>query len=42
MDLFLLGMICYGAGLFSAIGAMFFGRWLGRRQAELDHYWRMP
>jgi hypothetical protein len=40
-DLFLLGLTCYGAGIFSAIGAMELGRWIGRRQARIDEYWRM-
>jgi hypothetical protein len=48
-NLFLLCLICYGAGVFSAIGAMFLGRWIGRRQARRqlarakgaeDYYWR--
>lgn len=41
MDLFMLCLLCYGAGIFSAIGAMELGRWIGRRSAEVDHYWRM-
>ena len=39
-DLFMLGLTCYGAGIFSAIGAMELGRWIGRRSKEDDEYWR--
>lgn len=40
-DLFMLGLTCYGAGIFSAIGAIELGGWLGRRQAKIDRYWDM-
>lgn len=41
MDTFFIVIVSYGCGVFSAIGAMMLGRWIGRRQVneEFEDDW---